>query len=102
METIHELRSGEFLASTDRALLDLQTIHGFLSRAYWCEGIPAAIVERAVAHSLPVGVYHQGVQAGFARAVTDYATFAYVADVFVLEAYRGRGLGKLLIACLTS
>ena len=102
METIHELRSGDYLASTDRSLLDLPLIHRFLTGAYWSEGIPAGIVERAVAHSLPIGAYHAGTQVGFARAVTDYATIAYVADVFVLEHYRGRGIGKLLIACLTS
>jgi hypothetical protein len=65
METIHEIHSGDFVASTDRTLLDLRAIHGYLSGAYWCEGIPATTVERAVAHSLPVGAYHQGAQVGF-------------------------------------
>src|SRR5579864_4971435 len=102
MMTVHELRAGEYLASTDRSLLDLQRIHAFLTRAYWSEGVPADTVERAVSHSLPVGAYHDGAQVGFARAVTDRATFAYIADVFVLEAHRGRGVGKLLIACLMS
>ena len=98
----HELWSGEYRASSDRSLLDMDVIHGFLMHAYWCEGVPRETVERAVANSFPVGAYHAGEQVGFARAVTDFATFAYVADVFVVEAHRGQGVGKLLIACLTS
>ncbi|MGH9481010.1 MAG: GNAT family N-acetyltransferase [Terriglobales bacterium] len=85
------------LVSTDAARLDLEVIHGFLSRAYWSEGIPRALVERAMRNSLCFGAYLEGRQAGFARVISDYATYAYVADVFVLEPYRGRGISKRLM-----
>src|SRR5436309_2767561 len=90
---MHEVHKGGYLASSDPRLLDLTTIHGFLSTAYWCEGIPRETVERAITSSLCVGAYRDGAQVGFARAVTDYATFVYVADVFVLEPHRGQGVG---------
>jgi N-acetylglutamate synthase-like GNAT family acetyltransferase len=99
---IHEVRDGAYLASSDPARLDLDVIHGYLRRAYWSEGIPRETVRTAIEHSLCVGVYRGSEQVGFARAVTDRATFAYVADVFVLEEHRGHGAGKLLIACLTT
>jgi GNAT superfamily N-acetyltransferase len=98
----HEVRHGDYVASSDPSRLDLDVIHGYLRRAYWCEGIPRETVRTAIAHSVCVGVYKGSEQIGFARAVTDMATFAYVADVFVLEAHRGQGAGKLLIACLTT
>jgi GNAT superfamily N-acetyltransferase len=84
--------------STDRDRLDLDAIHGFLHEAYWSPGIPRATVERAVAGSLCFGLFAPGgAQAGFARAVSDRATFAYLADVFVLPGHRGRGLGAALV-----
>ncbi len=86
--------------SDDPARLDLEVIHGFLSRAYWSRGIPRSVVDKAVAHSLCVGAYLGASQVGFARAVSDYATFAYVADVFVLEAHRGRGLAIAMVDSL--
>jgi GNAT superfamily N-acetyltransferase len=92
-----DYRRDEFLISTDLARLDLDVIHGFLTRAYWSEGIPRAVVEQALKHSLSFGLYAGTQQIGLARVITDYATFAYVADVFVLEDYRGRGLGKWLM-----
>lgn len=88
------------LISTDPARLDLDVIHGFLSRAYWSEGIPRALVERAVKNSLCFGAYVQERLVGFARVISDYATYAYVADVFVLEPYRGRGLSKRLMEAI--
>jgi GNAT superfamily N-acetyltransferase len=91
---------GHFRVSTDRRRLDLDVIHGFLSRSYWAEGIPRDVVERSIGNSLPFGVYDEDRQVGFARVVTDRATFAYVADVFVLEEYRGRGLSKWLMECI--
>jgi GNAT superfamily N-acetyltransferase len=92
-------RRGAYEVSTDRARLDLDVIHGFLAGAYWSQGIPRATVERAVAGSLPFGLYAaDGAQAGFARVVTDAATFAYLADVFVLPAHRGAGCGRFLVA----
>lgn len=83
--------------STDKAKLDLAVLHEFLSRSYWAEGIPLEVIKKAVAHSLCFGVYDGNQQIGFARVVSDFATFAYLADVFILEAYRGRGLSKLLM-----
>ena len=91
--------AGGYEVSTDPARLDLDVVHGFLVTAYWCEGIARETVERAVAGSIPFGLYApDGAQAGFARVVTDRATFAYLADVFVLPEHRGRGLGVRLVA----
>src|SRR6476660_1957870 len=95
---VMESRRGEFLISTDRARLDLDVIHGFLTNSYWAKGIPREIVARSVEHSLCFGVYDgSGRQVGFARVISDLATYAYIADVFVLESHRGRGLGKALM-----
>lgn len=85
--------------STDRARLDIRAIHAYLVRSYWSPGIPIEIVERAVNNSLCFGVYEKvsGAQVGFTRVVTDYATFAYLCDVYVLEEHRGHGLSKLMM-----
>lgn len=88
---------GAYTISTQRQRLDLQVIHTFLTTSYWAEGITQEAVERSLEHSLSFGVYDQQHQVGFARVITDYATFAYVADVFILEEHRGRGLGKWLM-----
>ena len=91
-------RCGDFIVSTDRARLDLDVIHGFLTNSYWAKGVPRETVARAIEHSLCFGVYSaSGPQVGFARVISDFATFAYLADVFVLESHRGQGLGKLLM-----
>jgi GNAT superfamily N-acetyltransferase len=90
------------LISTDPAKLDLDVIHGFLSRAYWSEDVPRSTLERAIRNSLCFGVYVDGRQAGFARVVTDRATFAYIADVFILEPHRGRGLSKQMMGVIRS
>jgi len=79
--------------SDDPARLDFDVIHGYLVQSYWSAHIPRQLVERAAAGSMPFGLYDVGVQIGYARLVTDKATFAYLADVFVLDAYKGRGLG---------
>jgi GNAT superfamily N-acetyltransferase len=87
--------------SNDPERLDLDRIHRFLStEAYWSPGVGRDVVERSIAHSLPFGVYSEetGEQVGFARVVTDYATFAWIADVYVEAAHRGHGLGKRLMA----
>jgi GNAT superfamily N-acetyltransferase len=90
-----------FLVSTDHARLDLDVIHGFLTSCYWAKGIPRETVARSIAHALCFGVYDaNGAQVGFARVVSDFATIAYVGDVFVLESHRGRGLGKWLMQCI--
>jgi len=99
---IIERRRDNAIVSSDPACLDMDVIYGFLSRAYWCEGIPRDVLERAVRNSLCFGVYIDGAQVGFARVVTDRATFAYLADVFILEPHRGRGLSKLLMETIMS
>lgn len=92
---------GEFVADDDPARLDLDVVHGFLRTAYWSPGVPREVVARAIAGSLNVGVYAGGgEQVAFARAVTDRATFAWIADVFVLPQYRGHGLGRFVVSTL--
>jgi GNAT superfamily N-acetyltransferase len=86
--------------STDPARLDADAIHAYLSRSYWAEGIPLAVVERSLAGSLAFGLYHQGKQVGLARVITDRATFAYLCDVYVLEDHRGHGLGEALMEAM--
>jgi GNAT superfamily N-acetyltransferase len=89
-----------FTLSTDPARLDLDVIHGFLAGCYWSPGVPRDVVARAIRHSLPFGVYDGPGQVAFSRVITDYATYAYLADVFVLPAYRGRGLSKWMMSCV--
>jgi GNAT superfamily N-acetyltransferase len=87
-----------YLISTDKALLDFDAIFNYLDRqSYWAKGIPPAKLKQAIEHSLCFGVYKDGVQAGFARVVTDNATFGYLCDVFILPAYQGAGLSKWLM-----
>lgn len=83
--------------STDKQLLDLDFIHRELSESYWARSIPAAIVHRSIEHSLCFGVYAGGKQIGFARVISDYATFAYLADVFITAPQRGKGYSKQLM-----
>jgi GNAT superfamily N-acetyltransferase len=93
-----EYRRGELLISTDRGRLSLDVVHGFLTNCYWAKGIPREVVARSIAHSLCFGVYQVGgAQVGFARVISDFATVAYLGDVFVLESHRGRGLSKWLM-----
>ena len=87
---------------TDKTRLDIDVIHGFLRESYWATGIPRDVVERSIEGSLCFGVYVDGAQVGFARIVSDYATFAYLADVFVLDAFRGQGLSKRLMEAIVS
>lgn len=94
---IHEWRRGEYVISTDKERLDLSVIHHFLTTSYWAAGIPIETVQRSLEHSLAFGVYKEDQLVGFARVITDYATFAYIGDVFVLEAFRGQGLSKWLM-----
>ena len=88
------------LISTDREKLRLDVIHGYLSGSYWAANIPLALVRRAIDHSLCFGVYHSGEMIGFGRVITDYTTFGYLSDIFVLESHRGRGYSKLLVSCM--
>ncbi len=110
-----EYRRGEFFITTDRTRLDLDLIHTFLTNCYWAKGIPREVVARSIEHSLCFGIYdgagekfpllpksgRSGApQVGFARVITDFATIAYLGDVFVLESHRGRGLGKWMMECI--
>lgn len=87
----------EYHISTDKNDMDIDAIHAYLSRSYWSANIPLHIVSKAIEHSLCFGVFRNDTQVGFARLVTDYATFAYLADVYILEAHRGKGLSKQLM-----
>ena len=86
--------------SCDPARLDLAVIHGFLAQSYWAKSIPKELVERSVRNSLCFGAYHGATQVGFARIVSDKATFAYLCDVFVQPEHRGYGLSKSLVAAI--
>jgi GNAT superfamily N-acetyltransferase len=99
-EPMQEYRKGEFVISTDRSRLDLDLIHGFLTECYWAKGIPRSVVARSIENSLCFGIYSGKKQVGFARVISDYATYAYLGDVFVLESHRGHGLGKWLMQCI--
>jgi GNAT superfamily N-acetyltransferase len=117
-DAVVEHRRGEFLVSTDRNRLDLDLIYQFLTNCYWAKGIPKDVVARSIEHSLCFGIYDgsreksprlaqaarhgapASAQIGFARVISDFTTYAYIADVFVLESHRGQGIGKLLMECI--
>jgi len=88
----------DILLSDDRALLQVERIHGWLASSYWSPGIARALVEKAIAGSHCLGAYRGGEQIGFARMITDHATFAWLADVWIEESARGQGLGRRLVA----
>lgn len=91
--------NNEYTINTDKARLDIPLIHQYLSQqSYWAENIPLEIVERSIENSVCFGVFHRDKQVGFARVVTDQATFGYLADVFILPEHRGLGLSKQLVA----
>jgi GNAT superfamily N-acetyltransferase len=92
----------QYSISTDKDKLDVSMIHHFLyTTAYWSIGRPMSIVKKSIKNSLCFGVYDGDQQVGFARLVTDYATFGWVCDLFILPSHRGRGLGKWLVECIT-
>ena len=111
-EALMEYRRGEFLISTSRERLSLDVVYGFLTNCYWAKGIPREVVARSIEHSLCFGIYDESprlakearqgapAQVGFARVVSDFATVAYLGDVFVLESHRGQGLSKWLMECV--
>ena len=97
----YEIKNGDIVISDDKQLLDRALVHKFLSeRSYWAQNVPMEIINRSIENSLCFGVYKSGRQIGFARAVTDCATFAWLADVFILEEERAGGLGKKLVAAV--
>lgn len=92
----------DFTISTDKSRLDVPLIHQYLSESsYWAQNIPLVTVQRSIDHSLCFGVYDRDAQIGFARVITDQATFAYLADVFVLPDYRGQGVSKQLVETIS-
>jgi GNAT superfamily N-acetyltransferase len=98
---IIEWKSGEFEVSTNRDRLNIQFVHDFLAlESEWARGIARKIVERSIEHSSCFGVFHRNRQVGFARVITDFATIAYLCDVFILKDYRGRGLAQWLMECV--
>lgn len=90
----------DYELTDDQSLIDAVATHAYLTRSYWSAGIPLETVERALANSLCVAIRHGDAQVAFARVITDYATFAWLADVHVLEDHRGRGLSKAMVAAL--
>ncbi len=89
---------GEYMISTDKSMLDVGMVHQFLAtKSYWAADIPLDVVKRAIENSFCFGMYHNKKQVGYARVITDFATTAYVGDVFILEDYRGHGLGKWMV-----
>lgn len=101
-EEIHEYHKDGFTISTNPDLLDIDMIHGFVSRSYWARGIPKELVVKSIRHSFCFGLYDRDRQIGFARLITDFATEAEICEVFVVESYQGRGLGQWLMECVIS
>ena len=97
---MHWSRDGGYTVTDDRAALDTEVVFGFLSGSYWAKGILRETCLRSLENSLCFALLHEGRQVGFCRTVTDRATFAYLADVFVLPEHRGQGLGKWMVGCV--
>jgi GNAT superfamily N-acetyltransferase len=98
---MHHLWSkGDYEISTDPARIDISMVHEFLTNAYWATGIPLETVRQSIENSIAFGVYRGRQQVGFARIISDQATFAYLADVFILPSFRGRGLSRWLMECI--
>jgi GNAT superfamily N-acetyltransferase len=93
----YEVREGDILVSCDPEKLDLDRVHAFLTRSYWAEGISREVVARSIENSIPFALYCDGDQVGYARVISDRSSYAYLADVYIEEPYRGRGLSKLLL-----
>ena len=92
-----EVARGTYVVSTDKTRIDVAAVHAFLTNTYWSPGIPIETVRRAIAGALCFGIYHGAEQVGFARVITDRATYAYLSDVYVLDAHRGRGLATWMM-----
>lgn len=102
MNTNIETQDGTLLISDEQGLLDIPFIHQYLSRSYWAQNIPFETVEKSIRNSMPFGIYLGNQQVGFARVITDKTTFAYLADVFVIEEQRGKGFSKMLLGFIHS
>jgi GNAT superfamily N-acetyltransferase len=104
MAIVNRILETDYIVSDDKDLLDVSMIYEYLSQvSYWAKGIPREVVEKSIAYSICFGVYYKDeMQVGFARVVTDRATFAYLADVFILEKHRGKGLSKWLMEVIQS
>lgn len=103
LQKTYEVRKDEFCISTDKNRLDTEVIHHFLAyESYWSEDIPLHVVRKAISNSLCFGVFKGDEQVGYARVVSDYVTFAWLADVFILENYRGLGLSKWMLEVIMS
>lgn len=92
-----EWRKDDYLLSMDKSKIDVAAVHRFLSHSYWAENIPLTVVQKSIDNSLCFAVYHNQGLIGFARVISDFATFAYLADVFILPEERGKGLSKWLM-----
>jgi GNAT superfamily N-acetyltransferase len=92
-----EATRGEYTISTDRSRIDVPAVHAFLSTTYWSPGIPEEVLRRGIAGSICFGIYRGREQVGFCRVITDCATYAYLSDVYVLEAHRGHGLATWMM-----
>lgn len=97
---VEEHTKDNYLISTDKSHLDIEAVHVYLKHSYWSENIPFEIVKKSIEHSLCFGVFKYETQIGFARVITDYTTFGYLADVYILEEERGKGLSKWLMECI--
>ncbi|HEY6906975.1 MAG TPA: GNAT family N-acetyltransferase [Ignavibacteriaceae bacterium] len=96
------MTGNDILISTDKALLNTEVIYNFLNSSYWAQGRTLQVIKKSIRNSLCFGVFLDGQQIGFARVISDYATFAYLADVFILEEYRGNGFSKKLLKYILS
>ena len=97
---IYEYKKGNFLISTDKRKLQLKVIHDFLTNSYWDKGCSFEIVQKKIRNSYCYGTYHNKKQIGFCRIISDFVTFSYLLDVFIIEEYRDRGLSKCLMECV--
>jgi GNAT superfamily N-acetyltransferase len=95
-------RRDEYTITTDPTDVDIDAVHAFLGDSYWARGIPRGVLERAIAGSLPFSLFHRDRQIGFARVITDRATYAYLADVYVLEEYRGQGFASWMMEVIVA